>query len=274
MERLLKHKLLIGLVAALVVAGGGAAYAATQTGTSSRQALLNDVAKRLNVSPSKLRSALQGALIDRLNAAVKAGQLTQAQANAIKQRIAKGGLPIGALGLGRLGRGGFPLGGRGFLLPPPTLRGQFPPPGAVAFFGPFGAAAKYLGISRNQLMNDLSGKTLAQVAQSRGKSVSGLEQAIVSVEKTRLDRLVAKGVLTKTQEQRQLSFLTKQVDRLVEHARLSIAPAGKPLFPGGPVPRKLVVPGGPAADALPGPPAGRPGVPPAGAPGVPPPPAA
>ena len=81
MHRILRHKLLAGGAAAAVLALGGGAYAATQSGSNPRQAFLNDVAKRLNVSPSQLNSALKGAFTDRLNAAVKAGMLTQAQAS-------------------------------------------------------------------------------------------------------------------------------------------------------------------------------------------------
>ena len=283
MSRLLNHKLLIGLVSVLVVAGGGAAYAATQTGTNSQQALLNDVAKRLNISPSKLRSAIQGALLDRLQAAVKAGELTQAQANRLKQRIEKGGLPLG------------PVAGGGFWLHRQGPIGRFGFAEPRQFFGPFAAASKYLGISAPQLLGDLrGGKTLAQLAQSHGKSVSGLEQALVAAEKGRLDRLVAAGVLTKAQEQRGLSVLTKAIDRLVERARIMVPPwemrsgkapsfrPGRPpaippgLFGGGPGgppaggPAEAVPPPGGPAKA--GGPAGA--VPPPGGPGGPPPPAA
>jgi hypothetical protein len=253
MERLVKHKLLIALMAVLALAGGGAAYAATQTATNPQQSLLKDVAKRLNVTPAQLRSAIQGALIDRLDAAVKAGRLTQAQANAIKQRIKKGGLRLGAFGGGafRLHRA-FRFG--------PGMAGGFGPP--MMFLTPFAGAAKYLGISRSQLLSDLRTKTLAQVAEAQGKSVSGLEQAIVAAQKARLDKLVSAGALTRTQEQQRLSALNKMVSQLVEHARVTAAPAGKLPFFGGPPARRRVLPGGPAANLLPGPPAGGP---PAGA---------
>lgn len=230
MERLLKHKLVIGLMAVLVVASGGAAYAATQTASSPQEPLLTDVAKRLNVSPAKLRAAVQGALLDRVQAAVKAGELTQAQANRLKQRIEKGALPFGPLaGGGFWFHGPGPVGAPGAPGPLKPIRG-LGPPGPALIFGPLAAAAKYLGLSDSQLLSDLrGGRTLARVAQSRGKSVSGLEQAIVASLTSRLDRLVALGYLTKAQEQRRLSFLTQGIDRLVEHGRVEVAPLGKPL---------------------------------------------
>ena len=90
----LKRKLAIGgaVVAAAGLAGG--AYAASSSSTNPRQAFIDDVAKRLNVSPTALNNALKGAYQDQLNQAVKSGKLTQAQANKIKQRIAQA--PAGA----------------------------------------------------------------------------------------------------------------------------------------------------------------------------------
>ena len=81
-------------------------------------------------------------------------------------------------------------------------------PGTGRAFGPFAAAAKYLGMSQTQLLKDLrGGKSLAQVAKANGKSVSGLEQALTASLKTRLDRAVASGRLSKAQEQRMLKKL-------------------------------------------------------------------
>src|SRR5205823_9479933 len=82
----------IGTATLAVAALGGGAYAATQSSSNPRQAFLNDVAKRLHVTPQQLQSAVKGAYLDRLQAAVAAGKLTQGQANAIKQRIQRYGL--------------------------------------------------------------------------------------------------------------------------------------------------------------------------------------
>ena len=259
MERLLKHKLVIGLVAVLVAASAGVAYAATQSGSTSKQTLLNDVAKRLNVTPSQLRSAIKGALLDRLQAAVKAGKLTQAQANRIKERIQRGALPIGPLG-----RGFGPLGGRrgfgppGFGRPgfgphrfgPPGLGPPGLPPGAVrpngslglgprVHQGPLAAAAKYLGVTPDQLLKDLrAGKALAQVAQAHGKSVTGLERAMTSPLKARLDRAVATGWLTKAQEQRMVTHLNAAIAGLIKARGFRPAP-GPAVVPGPKAPSPL-----------------------------------
>ncbi len=105
-----KRKLAIGTTAIAAAAFAGGAYAATQElGTSARQAFLNDVAKRLNVTPQQLSAALDGAYLDQLQAAVKSGRLTQAQANALKQRLQKSGTmpPLGGYWFGPLGGGRF-----------------------------------------------------------------------------------------------------------------------------------------------------------------------
>jgi hypothetical protein len=198
-----RRRLLIGglILAACAFAGG--AYAASSDNTSPRQAFLNDVAKRLHVSPQQLRSAFQGAARDQLNAAVKAGKLTQAQANAIEKRLREGGAP-----------------------PAPFFRRGLLPgrPGMVPFrpffgLGPLGGAAQYLGVTAPQLFKELaSGKSLAQVAKAHGKSVSGLESAMVAAERSRLDRARQNGLLTSSQEQRLLGRLQAKVSALVNQA--------------------------------------------------------
>lgn len=218
-------RIIAGAAVAVVAAGaGGAAYAATSSGPDAGQAaLLGDAAKRLGVQPAQLRGALQQALFDRLDAAVKAGRLTQQQADAIKQRIQAGG-PL-------------PLGGPGF------HRGRF--------FGVERAglrvAASYLGLTPAELRTQLAGgKTLAQVAGARNKSVSGLEQALRNALAQRLDKAVAAGRITAAQKNRILSRLSARIDDLV-NGRLPAPPmgAGPRAFHGqwGP---------GPAGDGPPG----------------------
>lgn len=219
MRLLLRHKLLAGVLAVVMAAGAaGGAYAATQSSSNPQQTYLNDVAKRLNVSPAKLRSALKGALIDRLDAMVKSGRLTQAQASKIEKALAHGGpapFLFGAPGFGGPGFGGpgFDPGAPGFG-PGGFHRGM-----RMGGRAPLHAAASYLGLSDTQLMTDLaSGKSLAQVTAKQGKSVTGLEQAITTAVKARLDKLVSKGILTSAQEQRLLSRLSAKVAKLVNRS--------------------------------------------------------
>jgi hypothetical protein len=196
--------------AAVVLVGlsGGAAYATTHDGPGAfRQTLVADAAKRLGVTPAQLTNALQQAQIDQINKAVAAGKLTRAQGDAIIKGIKSGH------GFGLIGPGGPPVGGFGF-----HARGHFGPmhhgPGGPAGF--LSGAASYLGVSNMALFNDLrTGKTLAQVARSKGKSVAGLEQAMLNASRARLDGAVKKGFLTKQQEQRFLTHLKSGIDDFV-----------------------------------------------------------
>ena len=255
MLRSLKRKLVIGLVALAVAAFAGGAYAATQSSApNTRQAFLNDVAKRLHVTPQQLTQALNGATLDQLQAAVKAGRLTQAQANKLAQRLKQNGgapgIPFGfGFGLGprfaRPGGPGLAPGGPG--LPPggPGFPGR---PGGFGghLAGPFElqAAASYLGLTDAQLFKQLSsGKSLAQIATSMGKTASGLEQAMTTAIKSRLDKLVANKMMTAPQERTVLSRLSARLATVINQKGLT-RPKGPrfrfrgspPSGPGVPVP--------------------------------------
>jgi hypothetical protein len=88
------------------------------------------------------------------------------------------------------------------------------------------AAAQYLQLDRAELVKEVrSGQTLAQIATARGKSVSGLEAAMVAAEKAKLDAAVTAGKLSAAQEQTKLGRVQKLVDRLV-NAKLARRRAG------------------------------------------------
>jgi hypothetical protein len=260
-QRSLKPKLVIGLAALAVAAFAGGAYAATQSSTpDTRQAFLNDVAKRLHVTPQQLTQALNGATDDQLQAAVKAGRLTQAQANQLAQRLKQnGGAPAIPFGYG-LGLGprfahppgpGFP-GGPGF-------RGFPGFPGGPGFFrgvGPFDldGAASYLGLTDAQLFQQLaSGKSLAQIATSKGKTASGLEQAMTTSMKSRLDKLVANKLITAAQEKTLLDRFSTRLSQAINQKGLPFlrrpalrSPKGSPTGPNLPVPPAYEAPSYPA----------------------------
>jgi hypothetical protein len=187
------RKLMLGIAVALAAAGGAAgaiAASGSDSPSAESQAVIDDAAKQLGISPDKLSAALKKALRDRIDAAVAAGRLTKAEGDALKQRLQSGNFPL--------------FGGlhRGF--------------GHLGFFGGLSAAADYLGLTEAELRTRLeSGKTLAQVAQAQGKSVSGLVDAIVSAAKKRLDDAVAAGRLTQAQENEMLSGLRDRIQNLV-----------------------------------------------------------
>jgi hypothetical protein len=95
--------------------------------------------------------------------------------------------------------------------------------------GPLAAAGRYLGLSNIQLFQDLrSGRSLAQIAKAKGKSVAGLERTMTAALKSCLDRAVAANQLTKPQEQQLLSRISSKVHALVNGAGARPAPGGPP----------------------------------------------
>lgn len=190
------RRLAVVTAAGLIVAGGAGAAIATTRGDDPKQteqAILADAAKRLDVSPSALRDALAAAQDAQLDQAVKDGKLTQAQADAIKERRKQSGLVLG------------------------MHRPHGPHMGIVLLrprFELFNVIAKELGISRRELMTELrSGKTLAQIAKDHDKSLDDVKSAVRAAMKKRLDAAVKAGKLTQAQADEMLS----RVDHFVDH---------------------------------------------------------
>src|SRR5665647_753332 len=78
---------------------------------------------------------------------------------------------------------------------------------------PMTAVASYLGLSRTELQGQLqAGKSLAEVAKTLGKSVSGLEDAMVAALKTNLD---TNSTLTADQKAAALERMKSRIDTLV-----------------------------------------------------------
>ena len=195
------RKKLVAVIGALavVVLGAGAAIGATRalSPKQENQAVVNDAAKQLGVQPSELTAALEQALKNRVDAAVAAGRLTKAQGQAIKDRIDAGEVPLFGFGPGFDG-----------------------PHGIHHVHMGLDAAASYLGMSESALRSALDGgKTLAQVAKDKGKSVDGLVSAMVSAEKAELAAAVKAGRLTQAQADSIQADLTARITDLVNGKR-------------------------------------------------------
>ena len=210
-----RKKLIASAVAVIAVAGGGAAIAATQLDSPSAKSsrIVADAAGQLGVTPTKLTDALKTAYENEIAAELKAGQITQAKADALKAQIEAGNVPLaGALSDGRgmhdgMGmRGGFGHGGPG---------------------GHLTATATYLGVKEADLLTQLQGgKSLADVAKTEGKTVDGLVAALVDSEKTELDAAVKAGNLTQTQEDQITANLKTRVTDEVNGVRHTGGPGG------------------------------------------------
>jgi uncharacterized protein (DUF433 family) len=177
----------IALSGAIVAGGTGAAIAAVgdNDGKQAEQAVLDDAAKRLNVTPEKLRDALAAAQDAQIDEAVQAGRLTERQADAIKTAREKSGRVLGPLaGPGLHGRRFGPGGPNGR----PVLGMRH---------GLLDDIAEALGTTPAGLFAALrSGKSIADVAKTNGKSLADVRAAAEAAVKTRLDKAVKAGDLT------------------------------------------------------------------------------
>jgi hypothetical protein len=193
-------------IAVLVVGLGAAGAIAASHVLSPREetkAVIDDAASQLGVKPEALSDALKQALKNRVDAAVEAGRLTEAQAKELKARIDSDGFPLlfGPAG-GRPGPG-FGFGFR---------HGHF---GHLEHFEVLAAAASYLGMTEVELRDALQDKTLAEIAKEKGKSVSGLVAALVAAQEKRIAAAVADGRLTQSQASELKAHLQDRTKDLV-----------------------------------------------------------
>ncbi len=184
---------------------GGAAVAQTQSDglSAERQAFLDDVAKRLGVTPAELDSAFHDARAAQIDKALADGKITEEEAARMKERLDSGKGPLFGPGPGFGGphRGGFGHGGGMHHGPMPF----------------FGAAADYLDVTEAEMRQAfMDGKSLADLAGEKGKSVEGLENAIVKSFSEKLDEAVKAGRITAEQKTEMLDGLKEHVSDLVQ----------------------------------------------------------
>lgn len=183
-----RTKIAAGAIAALTLAislGAAGAIAASRvlSADDGRQAVIDDAAKQLGVTPSALEDALKEALKNRVDDAVEAGRLTEEQGKALTERIEAGEAPLVLGGFGDRRFGHF---------------GHFGRLGHFGYFGSFETAAIYLDVTEAEIRERLvDGDTLAEIAKAEGKSVDGLVEALVAAASEKLDDAVADGRLTK-----------------------------------------------------------------------------
>jgi polyhydroxyalkanoate synthesis regulator phasin len=191
------QKIAAGVVALMAVSGAGAAVAATQLRSPEEEsrAVVNDAAQELGVTPERLTNALKTAMKNRVDEAVEDGRLTQDEGNRLKRAIDEGDVPMLGPAFGFRGGPGFE-------------KRHFGP----HHFGHLEAAAEYLGMTEAALREALQdGKTLAQVARDRNKSVDGLIDALVARKRERINDAVEDGDLTRAQANELLEDLRSRV---------------------------------------------------------------
>jgi len=91
--------------------------------------------------------------------------------------------------------------------------------------GPIAAAASYLGLEERELRARLAARyTLGQVALEQGRSIHGLEDALLADLKWHLDADIAAGRVPTGQKSQILRIAKTRIDQLVERKRRA-APA-------------------------------------------------
>jgi hypothetical protein len=174
--------------AGALLVGGGVAVAGHDADRTSRcEAALARIAERRGLSVDELEARVEARLLARVDAALAAGRISEERASKLRQRIAD------AEACARPGH----------------RRGHFALRRALA------SAAHYLGLTREELRSQLPGDSLAGLAQKQGKSVEGLEAAILGPAKEQLARAVAAGRITQARADALLDRLEDAVARLV-----------------------------------------------------------
>ncbi len=175
----------------------------TQTpGQQQRQqridAIIDDFAGHLGVSADKVRDALKQTALDQINQAEQNGKITADQAQRARDAVNSGNLG----GLGFFGR--FGDHGRG--------AGMGMAAGRVAE----GKIADFLGVTPQQLRQELNGQSLAQVAQAHGKTRDQLKQFILDTAKQQLQTAVQNNRLTQQQADDIFNRLSQNVDKMID----------------------------------------------------------
>jgi hypothetical protein len=205
---ILKHKWLIAAAgSALVVVLGAGAVMAQSTGNGTGSTFLDRVAQKLGIDTPKLQKAITDTQTEDINNAVANGDLTQKQADALKQKIQNS---PGFAGPGFGGPRGFGKGGpKGFGFAPGFGLGLADAPQQLADF---------LGIPITQLGTEMKapGATLAKVADAHGKSRDQLKTFITDTAKSKLDSAVKNGDLTQKNADAIQKMLTDNLDKIVD----------------------------------------------------------
>jgi len=175
---------LVGTGALLI--GGGVAVAGPGDGDRSGRCddRLAKIAEERGVSVEQLQTDIKTRLLARIDAAEQAGRISSERAAKLRDRVSEGSL-CGAAHHQKA---------------------------RIAARSMMGAAAKFLGLDREELRKQLSGTSLAGLAEKQGKKVDALEAAMVAPAKERLAKAVASGRISQAQAEE----IGKKLEMLAE----------------------------------------------------------
>lgn len=212
------RKIMIAGLTAGLVAGSGAGLILTQSGfagASNTPAIVATVDDGSGTSTGTGSSTDQGRpdpgtrIAEVLAPLVSDGTLTQAQLDKVVQTLVDN-IPARGEGGGRHGGGGDhgDRGGRGRMAE---------------------TAAAALGMTTDELRTELkSGKTIAEVAASKGIDVQTVIDALVADVKQHLDEEVASGEHTQAEADAKLAEITARITDRVNNGKPDQAPADQP----------------------------------------------
>jgi len=174
--------------AGALLVSGGAALASKSDGdrTTRCQERLARIAERRGVTVEQLEADIKARLLARVDTALAAGRITSDQAAALRQRIGNASFCSGVIRHALRHRVRHVLAG----------------------------AADYLGVTPGELRSELPGTSLAALAVKDGKTVDGLEAAMLAPANERLAKAVAAGTITQAQANARLAKLGQRIDRL------------------------------------------------------------
>ena len=203
----MKRKWTVGLAvaAALVLGAAGVFMAGASAQEDGNVSLLDRVAGKLGIDRGTLDQAIVDSRNEQIDEAVASGDLTQEQADRLKEKLAA--MPDGAPLLGHPGFGSRLL---------------MPGDGKLHFgFGLREGAEKlsgYLGITEEELREQLQaeGATLASVAEANGKTRDELKSFIESESTAAIDERVAAGDLTQERADEIKATMAEHIDGLVD----------------------------------------------------------
>jgi hypothetical protein len=172
---------------ATLVVGAGAAVAASPEERAARcDARLAKAAEKRGVTVDQLQANVEARLLDRIDAAEKAGRISKDRAAKLRERVEAANL----CGARKHVAAGF------------------------AFRGLVKAAADFLGLDSAELRAQLPGTSLAALAAKQGETEAALEAAMIAPAKERLAKAVAGGKITQARADAVAERLEKIADRL------------------------------------------------------------
>ncbi len=185
--------------AGALLAGGGAALAGEGPGQGSDkgsrcQRIVEGIAAKQGITVTALEAKLKQRALERINAALAADRITQDQANTLEAKVDAWKLCSGG---GAKVRHATRL-------------------HAVALGSMIAGAVDYLDITRAQLREDLrTGKSLADIATAKGKSVPELKARMLEKITAKLNKAFSDGKLTAERRGALLDRYGKLADRLI-----------------------------------------------------------